>query len=76
MNVYEVLEYLIDNKEDCHSYIMWVLDLSIYWKAVRTKDRKLPTELVLGNSVMSGCHLQSIISEHHLRSIISGCPLF
>jgi len=46
---------------------MWVQDLSIYRKAIRTKDGRLPPEPVIGDSVISGCHLQSVIS---------GCPLF
>jgi len=58
---------LMDNSEDCRSYIMRAQDLSIYRKAVRTKDGKLPPEPVLGDSVMSG---------RHLRSVISGRPLF
>ena len=57
----------MDNSEDCRSYIMRAQDLSIYRKAVRTKDGKLPPEPVLGDSVMSG---------RHLRSVISGRPLF
>ena len=58
---------LIDNSEDCHSYIMRAQDFSIYRKAVRTKDGRLPPEPVLGDSAMSG---------RHLRSVISGRPLF
>jgi len=38
-------------------------DISIYRKAVGTKDGRLPPELVLGDSVMSGCFL---ISGSHL----------
>jgi len=67
---------LIDNSEDCPSYIMRAQDLCIYRKAVGTKDGKLPPEPVLGDSVMSGRYLRSVMSGRHLRSVISGRPLF
>jgi len=44
-------------------------DLSIYRKAVRTKDGRLPPEPVLGDSVMSG---RLLISGRHLWSLMSG----
>jgi len=56
--------------------IMRAQDLSIYRRAVRTKDGRLPPETVLGDSVMSGRHLRSVMSGRHLRSVISGRPLF
>jgi len=62
----------------CRLYysIMQAQDLSIYRRAVRTKDGRLPPETVLGDSVMSGRHLRSDISGRHLWSVISGRPLF
>ena len=42
---------------------MGAQDLSIYRKAVRTKDGRLPPEPVLGDSVMSG---RLLISGRHL----------
>jgi len=49
-------------------------DLSIYRKAVRTKDGRLPPEPVLGDSVMSGRLISGrlLISGRHLWSLMSG----
>jgi len=52
--------------------------LSIYRKAVWTKDGRLPPEPVLGDSVMSGRHLRSVISGPETASGDDGpeatCP--
>jgi len=65
----ELLEYGSIKGEDSELIdysIMRAQDLSIYRKAVRTKDGRLPPEPVLGDSVMSGRHLQSVISGRPL----------
>jgi len=54
------------DKASLYYSIMRAQDLSIYRRAVRTKDGRLAPETVLGDSVMSGRHLRSVISRRPL----------
>jgi len=79
------LELWIDKASGLCYSIIQAQDLCIYRRAIRAKVGRRPPETEIGDSVMSGrhlqsvisaCHLRSVISACHLRSVISRCPLF